>query len=230
MLKSLVWKEFRELLPISALAIAAEIVLIGALVAERAYRGGYLVEPHTEAESVWSLLYIVALIYPIAAGLWQVWRENTNGNFQFFLHRPVSRNTLMGVKLICGATACAFVIGVPVICFATWIDSVVFHSQRTWITNSAVRLCFGIGPLYFGAFLSVLRPARWYGSMFFPLWVGIGVFIIAQMIASTSTWLGEALWTTGSTWLWIFALALGPAVIIGFIPAILYVANQRDYS
>jgi ABC-type transport system involved in multi-copper enzyme maturation permease subunit len=230
MLKSLVWKEFRELLPISVLAIAAEMLLIGVLAAERAYRGIVRIEPRTEAEAVWPLLYIVALIYPIAAGLWQVWRENTYGNFQFLLHRPVSRNTLMGVKLICGATACALIICVPVIFFAMWIDSEVFHHQRTWITNSAVSLCFGIGLLYVSAFLSALRPARWYGSMFFPLWVGIGVYIISQILASTSTWLSESMRTTESNWLWIFALALGPTVIFCFIPAILYSANKRDYS
>jgi hypothetical protein len=224
MLKSLVWKEFRELLPISVLALVAQFLLIGSVVANLGIHNQYRTEPRSDAEATWSLLYMVALIYPVAVGLWQISRENFYSNFQFLLHRPVSRNWLIGIKLLCGGFACLLVIGIPLTCFGRWLDSQLFHYQKAWATCTALQLCSGMGLLYVGAFLSALRPARWYGSMFFPLIAGLGIFILIQMLASSSTRLGN------STWLWYVALAFGPSVVICCLPAIMSVANQRDYS
>ena len=87
---------------------------------------------------------------------------------------------------------------------------------------AAVQLCFSIPILYFGAFLSGLRPGRWYGTQFLPLFAGILLYVVLQVVD------GELL--TGSSWYWSPMLFAGPVVAIAFVESILHVCRTRDFS
>ena len=81
------------------------------------------------------------------------------------------------------------------------------------LTQPAWRLCFMLPLVYFGAFLSGLRPARWFGTRLLPL-AAAGFFV--WFVMSIPWW--------GPRW----ALAV---CLYGLLTAnIFYVARTRDYA
>ncbi len=152
MLKSLVWKEFREVLPICAMAMATQLLLFGYAV--NVWR---LHQPR-DASSVWPLLYLTAVLLGVAVGIWQNVRDDNQGTFQFLLHRPIRRSTIFTVRLLLGAAICLIVGLMPLLFFTTWVEGI--NPNRETPAAEVIRgLCAGIWLLYTGAFLSVLRPA-----------------------------------------------------------------------
>ena len=151
MLKSLVWKEFREVLPICAMAMATQLLLFGYAV--NVWR---LHQPR-DASSVWPLLYLTAVLLGVAVGIWQNVRDDNQGTFQFLLHRPIRRSTIFTVRLLLGAAICLIVGLMPLLFFTTWVEGI--NPNRETPAAEVIRgLCAGIWLLYTGAFLSVLRP------------------------------------------------------------------------
>ena len=75
-------------------------------------------------------------------------------------------------------------------------------------------MCLTIVLLYLAAFLSGLRPARWYGSRFWP--VPLAFFAAILFSSIPTTWVVKAV----------------PLLIIGaaYLWAILHVAYAHDYS
>jgi hypothetical protein len=66
--------------------------------------------------------------------------------------------------------------------------------------------------VYFGAFLSGIRPARWFGTRLVPL---VAAIVLAVLVWSAPWW-----------WLWLAALAAGAGLIL---VNIFYYAALRDY-
>ncbi len=153
MLKSLVGKELRELLPAIFAAIAAQVFLIGGLY--HSWKNNF-----NDAEAIWPLLYLTALVFAIVSGSAQIWRETSGGNFQFLLHRPVSRESILGIKLVVGAGTTLLVVAAPLLMFSLYVDSSYrWQDISRKVSPMAWQLCAGILLLYLGAFLSSLRPA-----------------------------------------------------------------------
>ena len=84
--------------------------------------------------------------------------------------------------------------------------------------------------LYLGAFLSTLRPARWYGSRFYPMLAGILLFILFQYLVSNSLVIStETTQVALARILYWSALVLSPLLAIAFAVAALFVAKTRDF-
>jgi hypothetical protein len=66
--------------------------------------------------------------------------------------------------------------------------------------------------VYLGAFLSGIRPARWFGTRLVPLVAAAGCVLFV--------------WLSAWWWLWAISLALCAGLII---VSILYYAEMRDY-
>jgi hypothetical protein len=229
MLKALVRKELRELLPIMVVAALAQLVVIlagtgvqlGFVSSLLSVSGGMNagVIPFVSDETTTQLFLVVGAC-AIGVGLWQTMRESAQGTFTFLLHRPVLREVALGAKLILGIVFCLLLILLPLLYYACWAARPGTHaSPFLWsMTARFWPICACLPLVYLGAFLSGLRPARWFGSRFLPLLAGaIVAGICAMMMYGIQS----------ITWL---LLIVAIVVEIGYLLAIWYVATNRDYS
>jgi hypothetical protein len=81
------------------------------------------------------------------------------------------------------------------------------------MTGFAWRLCFLMPLVYLGAFLSGLRPARWFGTRLLPL---AACGLLTAFLATLAWW-----WPVG------FPLAVLTYALL--VLAICHVARTRDY-
>lgn len=211
MLKSLIWKELRQSLPIIALAGLVEVYLIGIVI----------VVGQSPSATVWGMLLIIAALFCGGIGIWQNARETHYGTFLFLLHRPIQRTRFFVASLLIGGMICLLVVVLPFLLYSLWCDSPGNRlALLTW------QICAQILLIYLGGYLSTLRPARAIGSQFVPLLAGIFAFFLLLLLAFVGAPRTNPL---ASPWWW-FALGLGLAVEVGFVLAILHVAKTRDFS
>lgn len=226
MLKTLVWKESRELLPLVAFALLVQFYFVAApanlqyLLMLSPVR---LVEPPQVipfvSDAVSSALFAVAGLFAIAVGLWQTMWESSRGTFQFLLHRPARRGAFFAAKLAIGIALCLLVTCLPLVFYALWAATPGNHASpfRWSMTSWAWQLCLQLPLVYLAAFLSGLRPARLWGSRFFPLTAGLLGLLAMEVLAAGLN-------------LPLVAMIAGLALETVFVLVILYVAATRDYS
>jgi hypothetical protein len=218
MLKAMLWKEIRDLRGWFALAIVAQLYLTGVATGLefgplRAGGGVPFVD-----DFVTYYFFFVAIGFAVVAGLWQTLLESLRGTYAFLLHRPAPRSQLFGVKLLVGSLATFIVATLPVLIYACWAATPGNHASPFFWPMSlwAWQLAIATPIVYLGAFLSGLRPARWFGSLLFPLVGSLFYLVLTQGLMATWTW------------------PLGVPVCLGvealLVPVILSVAATRDYS
>jgi ABC-type transport system involved in multi-copper enzyme maturation permease subunit len=214
----MLWKEVRDLRGWFALAMVVQLYLAAVAM-------GLKYGPLRESEAVPFLgagaiqyFFFVALIFAAVAGLWQTLMESLRGTYAFLLHRPAPRSQLFGVKLLVGGLATLVVGAFPVLIYALWAATPGTHASPFFWEMSwwAWNLVVAIPMVYLGAFLSGLRPARWFGSMLFPL-AATGMFaMFAQGMLATRVW--------------PLGVPLSLAIEAALVAVILQVAATRDYS
>ncbi len=207
MLKSILWKEFREALPLAAIALATEGLLLGFVT--------QLTEPSPHPFIVFPFLYILGFLFPIVLGVWQVSREALGNQYQFLLHRPMNRGTILGTKLLFGAFLSLIVIVIPLLLFTLWVRRQHFGPGEP---IDMFPFCCNLFLLYVAAFLSALRPGLWYGSKFLPLMAAILLFIVLQTTGDVSAWWFDA------------AMVAAMPLVMCYLASIFYVARTRDFS
>ncbi|HEY4311005.1 MAG TPA: hypothetical protein VGN12_16255 [Pirellulales bacterium] len=223
MIVPLVRKEARELLPLFALAALVQLVLLVSamgwlpktvnIVGEPTNIPFY--NPLADGDVIFLFIF-VGFAFAVLCGLWQTLSELMRGTFHFLLHRPLARSRIFGVKLAVGATACLLLTVLPILGYAVWAATPGTHaSPFFWsLTGRAWLLCLGIVVIYLATFLSGLRPARWYGSRFWP--VALALFSAYVLHGMPLAWL----------------ITAGALTAIGalYVVAILHVAYARDFS
>jgi hypothetical protein len=221
MLKALVIKELRESAGIVVLAALAAAYVVISLVGlslvpievmsvEVIQSGNY---PFL-SDSFTMYFAVVIGGLAIALGLRQTAWESGVGTYHFLLHRPVSRRFIFGTKLAVGTMLVLALGGLMILLYATWAAGTghtptpFFWSMtaRAWQVLAALLL------VYLGAFLSGLRPARWFGTRLGPLASGI---IVAMVVS----WM---------YWWWLVAALLAVFAVIG-LTAIFQQVMTRDY-
>ena len=219
MLNPLFRKELRELLPLALVGIVAQLYFVGtAMGMQLGPLGGNnrmgAIPFVSEETSGW--FFYVAGTLALALGLWQTLLESTRGTFQFLLHRPISREKILGTKLLVGGATCLVIAVLPVAVYSLWAATPGTHtSPFLWsMTAWAWHLCVEMPVVYLGAFLSGLRPARWFGSRFLPLAAAVFVLAACQVL---------------SAWWWL-TLPASVAVAACFVLVILDVGGRRDFS
>jgi hypothetical protein len=225
MLKTLAWKEFRELMPFVALALLAEIYLVsmamGAQFGLLSNISGRDTEtiPFVEDHSC-TLILLAAQFFAIAIGLWQTMWEAYRGTFQFLLHRRLDRKTQIGVKLAVGMGLSLLVAILPLLFYALWAAMPGTHdSPFAWsMTWQSWFACCQIPLLYIAAFLSGLRPARLFVSRIFPIFACI--FLIE---------FSEFLWPVMPEWQMVIVAVTIVLEALGIL-AVLNEAKVRDFS
>src|SRR5262249_40137768 len=116
--------------------------------------------------------------------------------------------TGVGVFVCCAA--------VPVALYGAWAAVPGHHpGPFEWsMTGPAWQTVFLMPLLYLGAFLSGLRPARWFGTRLLPRVAGLGLRILVVNLP----------------WRWAATVLLA-ALLYGLLVAnVCYVARARDYA
>lgn len=217
MFRAMVLKEWRETRGIALLAMAAYVVVIWwqlTVLKSRADTIPFVTDGFMIAYVVVSAALAAAL------GLRQTLGESVVGTYPFLYHRPATRQWIIGVKLFMGLAiylACAVV---PVVVYGVIAASPGVHaSPFFWATTLPAWMAWLIVTVvYFGAFLSGIRPARWFFSRLFPL-VGAGLAAFLPALLYND-------------------LAHGPPAVLIIVvlmdvwgvATILFMARSRDYA
>jgi hypothetical protein len=220
-MKALALKELREVFGITAVALGGYLALVVSLM------GGKVFDwvpgmPHGTEEVPFTgggfttFYTFVSVVFAVALGFRQSAWESSRGTYLFLLHRPVPRGVVFLTKLATGAGVFLLCAGLPVVAYGWWAAVPGHHpSPFAWsMTGPAWRLAFLMPLLYLGAFLSGLRPARWFGTRLLPLVAAVVLLILLAMLP----------------WWWALGFPLAMA-LYGLLAAnVCYVARARDYA
>jgi hypothetical protein len=219
MFKALAIKELRESAGVIAIGVVAALYVLALLTGMRflpftfnSWITGTGIPFVSDGFSSAYVLVIGGLA--VALGLKQSAWEAGQGTYSFLLHRPASRRAIFGTKLVIGGGLVWLVGGLLVLLYAWWSASPGNSATPFYwsMTAPAWQLWACVSLVYLGAFLSGIRPARWFGTRLFPL--------VAAAVLAVSVWL-ISWW-----WFWFGTLAIFAGLIVA---SILYYARRRDY-
>jgi hypothetical protein len=219
-MRALVLKELREVRGIAAAALGGYLVLVASLLGARVFdwvpgmpRGTEEV-PFTGSGFAGFFL-LVSVLFAVALGFRQSAWESARGTYLFLLHRPVSRDAVFLTKLAVGAGVFVACSALPVVLYGAWAALPGRHpSPFSWsLTAPAWRLVFLTPLLYLGAFLSGLRPARWFGTRLLPLVAAVALLALLDALP----------------W-WGLGFPLAAALHVLLAAEVCFVARVRDYA
>jgi hypothetical protein len=222
MVKALMMKELREVAGIAAIGLGIFLVLVGVLIGLPPlswwFRTGRFGAPFLDmAVVIWFAYAAVPLA--LTLGFRQSAWEGLQGTYLFLLHRPVRRETVFFIKLAIGSAVTVVCMGLAILLYAGWAALPKRHpSPFAWsMTAPYWQLCCLMPLLYLGAFLSGLRPARWYGTRLLPL-IATGCLVpFLNVLPWFFSW-------------WRVAFPLALAFYGLLIVTIFHVARMREYS
>ena len=170
-------------------------------------------------------VWITALL-AAAAGLWQTVGEDVRQTWVLGLHRPLSRRRFLATKLLAGATVVGVVAAVPIVWYGVWAALPRTHaSPFEWSMTAEAwhSWLWGI-VVYLSAFLSGVRPARWWGTRLFPLIGAAGLWFATCEIAK-----GAPI-AIDLSWLWWSLMSLCLITLSCSLVAIDWVFERRDFG
>jgi hypothetical protein len=220
-MKTLALKELREVFAITAAALGAYLALVLNLMGARAFDwvpgmpNGTEEVPFTGSGFSGFFLFI-SVAFALALGFRQSAWESARGTYLFLLHRPLRRETVFGTKLLVGTGLLLAGAGLAIAAYAAWAAVPGHHaSPFAWsMTAPAWRLALLMPLVYLGAFLSGLRPARWFGTRLLPLVAAAALALLLGMLP----------------WWWYVGLPL-TALACGLLAAnVCHVARVREYA
>lgn len=190
-MKALAWKELREVFGITAIALGCYLALAVNVMGARVFDWVPGMPAGTNevpfiGGSFTAFFTLISVVFAAALGFRQSAWESSRGTFLFLLHRPLRRETISLVKLAVGVAVLLVSASLPIVAYGSWARVPGHHaSPFEWsMTGPTWRLTFLLPLLYLGAFLSGLRPARWFGTRLLPLVAAI-VFLV---LLNTMPW------------------------------------------
>ena len=218
MFRAMAIKEFREIQGIALLALAVHLIVVTSSSATglAPWANEPRNIPFVNTDYVFSFSWI-AVAFAVALGFRQTVRESIRGTWLLLLHRPMRRGRVIAVKLLVGASVYLVVSAVPILLYWWWAATPGTHASpfessmtaRMWHVWSLSSIA------YFGAFLSGIRPGRWFGTRLLPL---AGAGLLAGCVFAAMYW-----------W-WCAGAVLLTVIVTLLISNILFVAQERDYS
>lgn len=157
---------------------------------------------------------VVVGFFAVLLGLKQTAWELNYSTFCFLLHRPLSRRMILAIKLTIGGLLIISLLAVAILSYGIWANtpgSVPAPFQWS-MTAESWRLAQPLVLVYLGAFLSGIRPGRWFGTRLAPL---AGAILVAVLVSNVTFW-----------WLQLPLLAVAIAC---WLVAIDFFAHNRDY-
>jgi hypothetical protein len=219
-MRALALKELREVFGIAAAALGCYLALavnaMGAKVFDwvPGMPAGTEEVPFTGGFN--GFFVFLSVLFAVALGFRQSAWESSRGTYLYLLHRPLGRDAVFLTKLATGVGVLLACGSVPIVLYAAWAAVPGHHpSPFEWSMTGAVwRLLFLMPLLYLGAFLSGLRPGRWFGTRLLPLVASV-VFLVGLNVLP---------------WWWPLAFPLA-VVLCGLLAAnVCFVAGVRDYA
>jgi hypothetical protein len=220
MYKTLAFKELRELAGLATLALAAYGLLL-------VHCTGFVdFVPWSEYGYENSVPFVNGVFVPwyvgLAAGLsvvlgvWQSAREETRGTWLLLMHLPLSRERLIGLKLLVGLTTYLACAGLPTLAYACWAATPGTHaSPFEWsMTAGSWEVLFALSALYLAGFLSGLRPGRWLGTRLLPAVAAALLVTMVELLPGIPL---------------VIRLAVVGVLDAALVSSILFVARTRDY-
>lgn len=227
MTRALLYKEFRETLPIAAVGLAC--LLFVALDAMEYSPIPDLLGVHmlgaipffSYGDPFAGNFRMAAGGLALALGFWHSLGDFWGEAHLFLLHRPVARRSIYVTKLAVGLTAYLLSGAAAILLYACWAATPGTHASpfdwsmtlptwNTWLAGVTV---------YLGAFFAGIRPAAWLGTRLAPLAAAGGVAAISEALAAIP----------GAFYLILYPLLL-IAANLALIASILFTAESRDYA
>src|SRR5262245_52080769 len=224
---ALVYKEFRETLPLAALGLAALLLVAldpmgyspipNLLTYQQPGRIPFIGYDDTFSEQ----FKMAAGGLALGLGFWQSLGDFWGDAQLFVLHRPVSRRRVYATKLIVGLATYILCGLAPILLYACWAATPGTHaSPFEWsMTKGAWLTWLSLATLYLGAFLSGIRPAAWLGTRLAPLAAAAVVLVVPSLFTAVAPAFG-----------YVGGLMLLLAVDVAFGAAILFVIGGRDFA
>jgi len=219
MTRALVYKEFREILPIAGLALLA-LLFVASNSTDFQFVRGLLNDRQDGipfvSDAFGSRLAIVAGSFAVALGFWQTLGDFHRDAQLFLLHRPITRRKFYSVKLATGLCVYLACTGLAILLYAIWAATPGNHaSPFNWsMTLPAWGTCLSVTCLYLAAALSGIYPAAWLGTRLAPLAAVGAICFICSVLPLPATAM----------------LAAVAAVDIAVMVAILHVVRTRDFA
>jgi ABC-type transport system involved in multi-copper enzyme maturation permease subunit len=231
-MKALALKELRELRGIAAIALGVYLVLVGRMIGLHAFDWAPALPqdpefpPFAAGEFV-QVFALIACVFAMALGFRQSAWEAAQGTFLFLLHRPVSRRRIFLTKLATGIGVYLVCSSLPILLYGWWAATPGNQaSPFRWAWTNPSWLLMGVMLLaYVGAFLSGIRPGRWYGTRLMPLFA---MLVLAEILFSIRSQQLVRVSDSVTT-----AIAAGAGcLVVGIIYVVLIcnVAQTRDYA
>ena len=183
-LRAMVWKEWRENGKWAMLAAIG--LMLGILINVTETHGPfyYVVKVF---EAYWAGFGLAmsagSLIVAAALPFLQIFPEKRRDQWAFLIHRPASRGTLFWGKALAGVSLYLAATLVPAIIVGIWAatpGNLPGPFDLHFLSPALRSVAAGV-LLYFGALLTALRPARWYGSRAVPaLLAAVGAFGVSN--------------------------------------------------
>jgi hypothetical protein len=219
-MRALVWKELREVAGITALALGAYLALVASLMGAKVFEWvpglprGLQAVPF-DGCGFTEPFVIISVVFAVALGFRQSAWESVKGTYLYLLHLPVGRNAVFLTKLAVGISLVLACAAAAILAYAAW--AAIPGSQPApflWaLTTNVWQLALLMPLLYLGAFLSGLRPARWFGTRLLPLVAALAVLVFVANYA-----------------VWVVALPLGTAGYFLLVSGVCLVGRMRDYA
>jgi hypothetical protein len=219
-IRALLLKELRESLPLVALVALGIVYVLAELTGWTVVPGfrltgrSYTSVPFVVQDS-FLVLYLTAMVlFAALLGLKQSAWEEYRGVYHYLLFRPLARPTLIAVKLVVGIALVQIAAAILIVWYALWAAAPGhIPAPFLWsMTVDAWRCWLSLPVIFLSAFLSGMRPARWYVTRLVPLVAGVALALV----------LGLQPW-------WAIALIGTVLVSAVLVYCILYVAAARDY-
>lgn len=218
MTRAMLFKELRETMWIALAGVAVHVYCVLALIGVdlltlRVVGRG---EMPFLRDNFLGTFAMVAVCVAAVLGLRQTVTESSRGTWLFLLQRPVSRRRLLTLKLGMGLALCLMTSAFPILVYGWWAATPGTHPNPfEWsMTLSCWQGCASITGVYLAAFLSGIRPARWFGTRLAPL---VGAGLLLALIQFVPHW-------------WVFGLGALVLIDVWLAATILVVAQTRDFS
>ena len=160
---------------------------------------------------------VVSLLLAVCLAVWQTASES-RGAWLFLLYRPVSRRAIVLSKLVVGLSVVLICSALPIIAYGAWAARPGTHpSPFEWsMTHETWRLWWSMSPLYLGTLLTMLRPARWFGTRLLPCVAGFGWMAYREPFGA---------------WLWPMwqEFAVVALIDVVFAACLLLIVREREY-
>jgi hypothetical protein len=220
MIQALVAKELREVAVIALLALAAHLVCVVSMTGSEAFGWvplgpGRLNEIPFVGDTFASCFWMISAAFCLVLGFYQTLPEDSRETYRLLLWRPTTREAIFAVKFLVGLAVFWSVSAIPILLLGAWAATPGNHpSPFEWSMTAPAWWVWLTAPIfYLGAFVSGLRPARWFGTRLTPLLASILLLVVVQ----------------GFAWSPVGLLALG-AVVFLFAGDVLWVARERDFA